>query len=325
MSPVAAALALWAATAQAEPGPAVAASTRPNARALSVARGCRRPESQLQALMAEARRIEEPALRAFALAALDGPAFPGLALRRSSEAAIAQRLSAEGLLARPTLPVFPKGEPMPFLAAPAGIRLGHHSYPGGLVDHTLFNLRSGLGLADAYEKTYSVRLDRDLIRAAAIRHDAVKAWTLPWGEDGAPPEREAQLAGTGAHHVLGVAEAVAEGLPPRFAVVLASAHSPPHPGKDLEALLAYLRAAAIIAGKPYAAAGLSDDGASLARPAPFEAFVNHLDDHDWVLTETTLPAVVKAAGAPADMWELDAQLCKRGDIPLYREQLDPAR
>ena len=317
-------LALAAAAAfAAEPRPAL--SIRPDARAVQIAQKCERPSGQVAVLAAQAGRMKDPALRKFALAALKGPSFPGLVPRRSSETAIAQKLFAEGLLASADAPVFPAGEPMPFFAAPAGTRLGHHSYPGGLADHTLFNLRAGLGLADAYEKTYDVKLNRDLIAAAAIRHDAAKPWTLTWQNDGAPPEREPQLAGTGAHHVLGVAEALAEGYKPPFIVVLAAAHSPPHPGKDQDALLGFLRAAAIIAGKPYSAAGLSDDGKALSAAAPLEAFISHLDDHDWVLTETTLPAVVKSAGVPQDFWALDAELCRRGDIPLYRERLDSTR
>jgi hypothetical protein len=322
---VSAALLALAAGAAFAAGPSQALSIRPDARAVQIAQKCQRPSGQLAVLEAEAKKIKDPALRRFSLEALKGPSFPGLMPRRSSETAIARRLFAEGLLDSVDTPVFPTGEPMPFFAAPGGTRLGHHSYPGGLTDHTLFNLRAGLGLADAYEKTYDVKLDRDLIRAAAIRHDAAKAWTLTWQNDGAPPQQEAQLAATGAHHVLGVAEAVAEGFGAPFVVVLASAHVPPHSDRDLDALTGILRAAAIIAGKPYTAAGLTPDGRELAARAPLEAFISHLDDHDWVLTETTLPAVVKAAGVPQDFWALDAELCKRGDIPLYRERLDSAR
>jgi hypothetical protein len=199
---------------------------------------------------------------------------------------------------------------MPFLAATAG---GHHTYPGGLVDHTLFNLRSGLALAADYAHTYGIQLDEDLVRAAAIRHDAAKTWTIRWNDDGTLA-REGQIAGTGAHHILGVAEMLARGWPARAVVSLASAHSPPHPGDELAALLRYLRAAAIIAGKTYAEAGLSEDGKSLAEPAPIEAFVNHLSDHDYVLTETTAQA---AAGEPADRWARAAELAREPDVVRY--------
>jgi hypothetical protein len=47
----------------------------------------------------------------------------------------------------------------------------------------------------------------------------------------------------------------------------------------------WLRAASIIAGVPFQSAGLTDSGEDLAVPPPFEAGVNHLSDHDWVLSD----------------------------------------
>lgn len=293
-------------------------------RAQEIARRSPRLQRQLAELTQEARRIRDPRLRALALDTVEGPSFSGLLARRSDETEIVARLHQEGLLDASVAKIFPDGRPGAFFASPGSVWQGHHSYPGGLIDHTLFNLAAGLGYVAAYKRVYGIALDADLVRAAAIAHDAAKAWDLPWSADGTVPAAEVTIAGTGAHHILGAAEALSRGWPARAIVVLASAHSPPHPGPELKALLGYLRAAAIIAGKPYAAAGLTPDGSALARPAPMEAFVNHLDDHDWVLSETTIKA--DAPLLPANPWARDEKLAQTGDIPIYRAYLDqPAR
>lgn len=301
--------------------PLFAGARPPAETALAIAHDSPRLRKQLSALRYEAKRIERPALRELALAALDGKALAPLLARRGEEKEILARLNAAGF-ASPTTAVFPQGEPMAFAAAPAGPPKGHHAYPGGLMDHSLMNLRAGLGWTRAYRATYGVYLDDDLVRAAAILHDMAKTWTLPWGEDAALPAQEARIAGDSAHHVLGVAAALAAGWPVNAVVTLAAAHAPPRPGKELEDLTGFLRAGAIIAGKSYAQAGLTADGRALAAPAPLEAFVNHLDDHDYVLTETTLAAVVRRLGPTKSGWALARALAEGGDIALYRKLLE---
>lgn len=296
-----------------------AASPAGDAHAAQLAAAEPRVRKQREALLAEARKITDARLRRDALQAVEAPAFPGLEARRASEGDIVRALRTEGLLDEKTSEIFPKEPPMPFAAASAGIR--HHSYPGGLIDHTLFNLRSGVLLARNYAKTFGVRLDEDLIAAAAVRHDAAKTWTVRWADDGAQID-EVQIAGTGGHHVLGVAEMLAEGWPPRAIVTLASAHAPPTPGADLNALLGYLRAAAIVSGKSYADAGLTMDGKALAERAPLEAFVAHLDDHDHVLSMTT---AAQASPTSGDAWARNAQLAREPDIVAYQRAAGGAR
>lgn len=294
------------------PRPARAAS--PDERAAAIARAEPRVAAQFAALKAEARAVRDPALRRELLELLDGPRLLVLE-RRAREADALASLKAAGLVDAAATSLLPASA-TPFVAAPAGVWRGHHSYPGGLVDHTLFNVRSGLGLAAAYRKTYGIAVDEDAVRAAAILHDAAKTATLRWNEDGTLPAAEPQVAGTGLHHVLGVAEALLRGWPPRLVVSVAAAHSPPKPGAERDQLLGYLRAAAIVAGAANAAAGLTDDGKALAAPAPLEAFITHLDDHDWVLTETT----IRAADAALDgvkPWERDALLSRASDVARY--------
>jgi hypothetical protein len=289
-------------------------SGQASSRAETIARAQPRVVAQFAALKAEIGRIKDQARRRELLALVDGPVLRVLE-RRAAEADIATQLKAAGLLDPAARTLFPSSS-IPFIAAPGGAWRGHHSYPGGLVDHTLFNARSGLGLARAYRKTYRIAVDDDAVLAAAVMHDAAKTATLPWNDDGTLPAAEPQVAGTGLHHILGLAEALLRGWPPRLVVCVASAHSPPKPGPDLDKLLGYLRAAAIIAGKPNAAAGLSDDGKALAERAPIEAFITHLDDHDWVLTETTIQAA-DARLTAKEPWARDEELSRSGDVPLY--------
>lgn len=289
-------------------------SAAPDERAAAIARAQPRVASQLAALKNEAAAVKDPARREDLREILERRRLIVLS-RRPDEAAVLKALKAEKLVDDSASALFPP-EPLAFEAAPGGVWHGHHSYPGGLVDHTLFNLRAGLGLAAAYRSTYGVPVDEDAVREAAILHDAAKPATLRWNADGSLPASEPQVAGTGLHHILGIAEALSRGWPPRLVVCVASAHNPPKPGAELSHLLDYLRAAAIVAGKTNAAAGLTADGKALAAPAPLEAFITHLDDHDWVLTETTIQAADKSMGS-VEPWTRDEALAKTGDVPLY--------
>src|SRR5258708_26515815 len=47
--------------------------------------------------------------------------------------------------------------PMPEYAAPGGATGGHHSYPGGLMVHEVFNSVSSMNLANGYRRGYRTR------------------------------------------------------------------------------------------------------------------------------------------------------------------------
>jgi hypothetical protein len=301
------------------PLPDAAADAAADAKAWTMALAQPRVRAQYEALKAEAGLIADPARREELQDLLFVPKFKVLERRKKDEAAIVAALKAAGLLGGPAAGLFPAAPAMAFVAAPGSVWRGHQSYPGGLVDHTLFNLRAGLALADVYRRNYGLKPDEDSIRIAALMHDAAKTLTLRWNADGSLPESELQVAGTALHHILAVSEALARGWPPALVVCVASAHSPPHPGKELDALLDYLKAAVIISGATNAAAGLSADGRSLAAPAPLEAFITHLDDHDWVLTETSIRAADKSMGARGitDNWARDEFLAAHSDLALY--------
>ncbi len=299
-----------------------------DARAAKIARESGRARALLAKLKAEVGKTSPAESRKEALAFLGTPEFRVLAGRKGSEAEILAKLKEEKLVDEKATALFPSHAAMPFIAAPGSPCEGHHGWPGGLLLHTLTNLELGVSYARVYRELEHVRLDENLIRLAAVWHDAAKTFTIEWGDDGVCTPKEETIAGTSAHHVWGVAEALYRGYPGRFAVTLASAHNPPLPGGGLSQLVDYLRAGAIIAGKPFAAAGLTPDGKALASPPPIEAFVNHLDDHDFVLTVHTIKSVRKPldeelekAGVPEKelSWERMRRLANEGDKLLYQK------
>ena len=117
---------------------------------------------------------------------------------------------------------------MPFMAAPASTWCVHHVFPGGLVFHTLTNLKNALVLGKNWEDINHIELNHDWLRAAPIWHDIAKTWVMQWMEDGSSTINEGKIAGTSTHHILGIAEALMRKLPPDFVVVVASAHAPAH-------------------------------------------------------------------------------------------------
>lgn len=255
-------------------------------------------------LRRHAALIRSPQIRVVTTELLGNPApgfmvkWPDAAAREGARKALvaAGFLAADVPLAElfPPLPD-PKEAPQPYELAPAGTPDHHHGYPGGLPVHAAFNLQAALDLARNYVKSYGVTLDRDLLIAGAILHDAMKSWTFQWQRDG-QITRQPRLADTGSHHIFIVAEALHRGLPPQLVLTLASAHDAPM-DDTAPRVVAYLRAAAILAQVEASAQGLlvkdSKGAWSLAQPPPLEATINHLSDHDYVFTDPA--AAIEAA------------------------------
>jgi hypothetical protein len=273
------------------------------------------------------------------LALLQGPPLFRIAERKKNEEAITRALKNElgdsaFTPAEATQSLFPSGTPMPFDAAPGSSWSGHHVYPGGLVFHTFNILKLGQSIGDVYAHTYGLKTDRDLLRLAAIWHDAAKTWTLRWNEDGTCTKNEGTIAGTGAHHVWAIAEVLYRGYAPELAVAIAGAHDPLMEGNPgYEKVVNYLRAAAILAGKPIESAGLerSANGVALKGHPPLAPLITHMGDGDWPLTVQAMqiarPLVEKSlAGkvAPADLhWEVSRRFAENGELPLYTTDLGP--
>jgi hypothetical protein len=271
-----------------------------NARAVDIARASplvRKTYARVEAL---ARSIGDATLRESVLALLHDPK-PSYGLRTPTPEGrreLRDRLASAGFVASetPISGIFPNGTepaarsaPQPFWSAPGSADDSHHAYPGGLAVHESFNATMAIQFAQTYDRVYfseTKRIERDTLVAAALWHDITKPVVFQWNEDGTL-SAEAQIGGTGAHHVLGGAEAIVRGRTPRFVTTLLSAHAAPSLGDEAK-VVTWCRAAALIAGVDPVDYGLlrrsGDEYSLAAQPVPIEAFINHLSDHDYVLS-----------------------------------------
>lgn len=184
--------------------------------------------------------------------------------------------------------------PQRFDSAPGSNFGGHHSYPGGLAIHESFNLSSSLNFMNEYRSKYGpdVAIDEDLLIAAPIWHDWAKTIVFQWKPDGTELD-ELTIAGTGAHHILSLAETMKRGLPPDLIVVQASAHAAPVLGNESK-VVNWIRAAATIARLDPVAQGYLIRNASGELHIPrfrIEDSIHNLSDADFVVS---IPAVSTA-------------------------------
>jgi hypothetical protein len=151
--------------------------------------------------------------------------------------------------------------------------------------HETFNSVSALNFADAYRRVYGdVFIDHDLVVAAPLWHDWAKPIVFQWNADGTE-FTELSFGGsgatdaygkagdsrTGAHHIIGLGEMMARGLPPELIVTVACAHSTPTGGFEYK-VVNWIRAGAILAQvDPVARGYLYKDAAGRLRLPPFRA------------------------------------------------------
>ena len=240
--------------------------------------------------------------------------------------------------------------PLPYAAAPGSVFGGHHSQPGGLAMHVAVNMTSGIRLADTYRKVYGtldgrglpvVRddtaptpagqtadadlfIDQDIAIGTPIWHDWAKTIVFQWNADGSE-YIELNFGGNGktdawgapgntktsAHHMIGIAEGMARGMPPAFLIAHASAHGAPNAGNEFS-VVNWLRTAGIMTGiDPVERGYLVKDAAGRLRIAPvrnlgsvnilaslpnqsnllYEYVLQNLSDADYTYTG---PAVVQS-------------------------------
>src|SRR4051812_36471227 len=238
----------------------LAAAADPAAHALDIARKLPVSHEAMLELRREAAALPDPALRAAVETQLLAPGMP------AELWAYAHLEEARKLLGEPRLEL-PKPRKGDFAAAPGGpCADGHHGYPGGLSVHSLANLLHARAVSQVYKHVYGLDLHEDQLVAAAIWHDSLKAATLPWKADGSCGP-EPLIAGTPAHHVLGIAAGVLRHLPKELLMVIAAAHG-------TEKACDWLQAGWILA-----------KGEKTACPAlRTEAYITHLADADYELT-----------------------------------------
>ena len=235
--------------------------------------------------------------------------------------------------------------PMQYIASPGSVFGGHHSEPGGLTMHVAVNLTSAINLADTYRKVYGTLdaggmpvlrgggaqtadadlvIDQDLVIGTPVWHDWAKTIVFQWNADGSE-YIEMNFGGNGktdawgaagntktsAHHMIGIAESMARGMPAPFVITQASAHGAPNAGNEFS-VVNWLRAAAIMAGQdPIERGYLVKDATGRLRLAPvrqlgsvniqasapmqsnllYEYVLQNLSDADYTFTG---PAVVQS-------------------------------
>ncbi len=195
--------------------------------------------------------------------------------------------------------------PQSFATAPAGVFGGHGSFPGGLAIHASFNMSSSISFASNYRLAYGITgsdglphmamlppfdgphqgdldISQDEVIAAPMWHDWAKTMVFQWNADGSE-FAEFNFGGngatdnngaagdsrTGGHHILSLAESIARGLPARFVITQASAHTAPSLGNEFK-VVNWIRAASIIAqANPISRGYLVKDGAGAYRLPPF--------------------------------------------------------
>jgi len=125
---------------------------------------------------------------------------------------------------------------LPLSVCPAGA-YQHHSYPGGLVQHTLSVTRISMTLCDIIEELYGGEVNRDLVKAGAIIHDVMKVYC--YEENGGGGFHTSEYGGMVDHLTLLVAEMQRRGYPTDLIHVVASHHGDvgPTKPKTLEALI----------------------------------------------------------------------------------------
>ena len=230
-----------------------------------------------------AGEIKDPPLRSAVQAQLEAPWLPRDAWALAHKEEAEKKLRAAGLLAADAPLILPAAGSGSLASAPGGpCATGHHGYPGGLAVHEDANALHARALAQVYGSVYGVSLNDDWLIAAALWHDTMKAGTLPWDANGDCPHSEPQLAGTAAHHPLGVAAAILRHLPAPVILVIASSHFPPAQS-SLPQLCATLRAAGIVAVGDENRVPCPTLEENSPRP-PIEAFVNNSADSDYALT-----------------------------------------
>lgn len=205
-----------------------------------------------------------------------------------SKRALYSKLAAAGLIdtskisVEQLLPPYSGKLPQPFYSAPGSGYASHHAYPGGLATHTAANLSISEGIYNTYKNIFNSDISYDIIISAQALHDLAKPLVFQWQKDQASLP-EYTIAGTGAHHILSIAEVIYRGFPVEEIVAQSCAHTIPT-GKDEQVVAGYLRAAAIIAGKDAEKLGLVNSDNTIPTPHKQEGYIVSLGDHDFVLS-----------------------------------------
>jgi 7,8-dihydroneopterin 2',3'-cyclic phosphate phosphodiesterase len=110
---------------------------------------------------------------------------------------------------------------LPLEVCPAGA-YQHHSYLGGLLEHTICVVRISLTLCDLVEEYYGGEVYRDVVLAGAVLHDLMKCYCYEEAEDGV--FRTSDFGGRVDHLSLMVGELMCRRFPLDVVHVVAGHH-----------------------------------------------------------------------------------------------------
>jgi hypothetical protein len=204
----------------------------------------------------------------------------------------------------------------PFRATPGSEEDSHHSWPGGLADHIVFNLHTAEDMVARYGALTgaSNAFDRGALDAAVLWHDWAKRLLLHWSDKGVV-SYESTIGGTSSHHVIGLAEAMARGLPAREILIQVCAHQAPANDRDNK-VIGWIRAAAIIARvDPIEHGFLKSTAGGYVLDVRPECRIHNLSDGNWVY------AVPAAQHAKATIMRLAPQLGHKDDRRFLEQAL----
>ncbi len=154
---------------------------------------------------------------------------------------LVDRIKNKGL--REKVKVFLKNPPsdldapaLPLEVCPAGA-YQHHSYDGGLLQHTVGVTKLALTLSDLVESIYGGTVERDTVLAGAVLHDVMKCYCYEERSEGG--FRTSDFGGKVDHLTLMVGEMMKRDFPLDVVHVVASHHGDvgPTKPKTVEALI----------------------------------------------------------------------------------------
>ena len=114
----------------------------------------------------------------------------------------------------------------------------HHSYTGGLIDHTLSTTKIGLAIAQQLDQIYGFKTDKDTIIASCLLHDLYKPYTY----NKTDPTLNSPLGNYMDHLTMIVIKLVQNKFPFKVVHAVAAHHGDPGPVRPetLEAMIVHL-------------------------------------------------------------------------------------
>jgi putative nucleotidyltransferase with HDIG domain len=129
---------------------------------------------------------------------------------------------------------------LPLDLSPAGLSR-HHSYEGGLIEHTVATSEIALCLCNVVKNIYCGNVNRDLVLAGVVLHDVFKSLTYQVEENGT--YRMSALGERLDHLTLMVAEVIRRGFPLDLVHIVCAHHggeAGPIWPRTVEALICHL-------------------------------------------------------------------------------------